>query len=59
VTVNSQAITNTNELHMSAQLPANPGRFIDPEGTVYVQIRATNAGSNGLLSMDSFRLHVE
>jgi len=59
VTINSAPITNANELHLSAQLPTNPGRFIDPEGTVYVQITATNAGSNALLSMDSFRLHVE
>jgi thermitase len=59
VTISSQAISTSNELRLSAQLPANPGRFIDPEGTVYVQITATNAGSNALLSMDSFRLHLE
>jgi hypothetical protein len=59
VTVNSQLIQNGNELHLVADAGANPGRFIDPEGTVYVQITATNAGSNALLSLDSFRLHVE
>jgi hypothetical protein len=59
VTVHSQAISNSNEQHLTAQLPANPGRFLDPEGTAYVQITATHAGSNALLAMDSFRLHLE
>ena len=59
VTVHSQSITNGNVQHLTAQLPANPARFIDPEGTVYVQITATNAGSNAQLSMDSFRLRLE
>jgi hypothetical protein len=59
VTVHSQAISNSNEQHLTAQLPANPWRFLDDEGTVYVQITATHAGSNALLAMDSFRLHLE
>ena len=58
VTISSQVITNGNELHLTAQLPTNPARFLDDEGTAYVQITASNAGSNAQLSMDSFRLHL-
>jgi len=59
VTVHSQAINTAAELHFTESLYPNPGRFLDDEGTAYVRITATNAGASALLSMDSFRLHLE
>ncbi len=58
VTVATTPITGTSEQHLSVPLPANPARFLDDEGTAYVQLRATNAGATALLSMDSLRLRV-
>lgn len=58
VTVHSQLVSNSSELHLATSLPGNPTRFLDPEGTAYVQITTSNANSNALLSLDSFRLHV-
>ncbi len=59
VTVSNAAITSASEQHRVVDLPANPARFLDDEGTAYVQIHATNAGANALLSMDSLRLRLE
>ncbi len=59
VTIHSQVVANANEAHLEAQLPANPMRFLDDEGTLYARITTTNAAANALLSMDSLRLHVE
>ncbi len=59
VTVASNSIAGSGEEHHEVTLPANPARFLDDQGTMYVQIHATSAASNALLSMDSFRLHVQ
>lgn len=59
VSVSSSTITSASEQHKVVDLPANPARFLDDEGTAYVQIRATNAGANALLSLDSLRLRLE
>lgn len=58
VTIATTPIAGTGEQHLTATLPANPTRFLDDEGTVYVQLHATNAGVNALLSMDSLRLRL-
>jgi hypothetical protein len=59
VTIHTEPITTSAQLHFAAQLTPNPARFLDDEGTAYVRITATNAGLNALLSMDSFRLRLE
>jgi len=55
----ANSIAGSGEEHHEVTLPANPARFLDDQGTMYVQIHATSAASNALLSMDSFRLHVQ
>ena len=59
VTVHSRAIPNTNGAHPVAQLPGDPLRFLDEEGTLYLRLTATNASANALLTMDSLRLHAD
>ena len=59
VTVATTPIGGSGEEHHEAALPANPARFLDDQGTMYVQIYTAPAASNALLSMDSFRLVVQ
>lgn len=59
VSVSSLPITGTAEERQSIALPSHPERFIDDEGTLYVQLTATNASGASQLSLDSLRLRVE
>jgi subtilisin family serine protease len=58
VTVSSSTIASSATSTLSVPLPPSPARFIDGEGTLYVLITATNAGSAGQLSADSLRIRV-
>jgi thermitase len=58
VTAATVPINGSGEEHHEVVLPANPTRFLDDQGTMYVQIYAAPVASNALLSMDSFRLIV-
>jgi subtilisin family serine protease len=58
VTAASTPVTGTATSTLVTPLPPNPARFVDDEGTMYVQITVTNATSAGQLSADSFRIRV-
>lgn len=59
VNVATTTVTSASERSSVIVLPANPARFLDDEGTMYVRITVTNAGTNALLSMDSFRARTQ
>lgn len=56
VTVSDQPISGSAIQTINAVVTANPGRFIDPEGTIYVQIRTSAPGANAQLFADTFRI---
>jgi thermitase len=58
VTVATSNITNSSVQTISIPITSNPSRFIDPEGTIYVQISTTAPGTSAKLFADSFRVTV-
>jgi hypothetical protein len=56
VTVSTQNIASSGAQTINFSITTNPGRFIDPEGTVYVRVTTTAPGASASLSADSFRL---
>lgn len=57
-TLATTPITNGTTTTLAANLTVLPQRFIDPEGTIYVQITTSNVPSNALLRADALRVRV-
>jgi hypothetical protein len=58
VTVASTVIGSSSFQNVTATITSNPARFVDPEGTVYVQITVNGVPTNAMLRADHFRLRV-
>lgn len=58
-TISTTAITNSNTSQVNASIAIAPQNYIDPEGTVYVQIVTTGVSSTGLLRADALRMRVQ
>lgn len=56
VTASQRTITNTSLLTTSVTITDNPGRFIDYEGTMYIQVNTGTVGGNAKLYADSLRV---
>ncbi|HUR26702.1 MAG TPA: S8 family peptidase [Planctomycetota bacterium] len=59
VTIATTPITGSGTSTISASLTVNPQNYIDPEGTIYVQIVTTGVASNALLRADALRVRVK
>ncbi len=57
-TVSTRTITNSAVESLEVPISGDPGRFIDVDGTVYVQIYTTGTESGGTLFADGMRLRV-
>lgn len=59
VNVATTTVTSASERSSVIVLPANPARFLDDEGTLYVQIAVTGGGSNAAIAIDALRVRAE
>jgi hypothetical protein len=58
VTIASTAVNSGPSSTLVTALPANPARFRDDEGTMYVRLTTSGAASNGRVEIDSFKVIV-
>ncbi len=59
INVSTRAITSDASETVAVSLTDNPGKFIDDEGTMYIQITTAWPPSDARLLADSFRIRVE
>ncbi len=59
VTIATNAISNSGTSTINASLTVSPDHYIDPEGTIYVQITTSGVPSNALLRADALRVRVK
>jgi hypothetical protein len=52
-------IVNANTSLVTASISSSPQHYIDPEGTIYVQIVTTGVPANALLRADALRVRVQ
>lgn len=58
VNVSNASVSSGASATLVTALPANPARFRDDEGTLYVRITTSGAGSGAQLDIDTFKLIV-
>jgi hypothetical protein len=58
-TIATTQITGSGTSTLSASLTVNPQNYVDPEGTIYLQVVASSVPSNALLRADALRVRVK
>ena len=58
-TIATNAITGSGTSLVSGSLSVSPQHYIDPEGTIYLQVVTTGVPSNALLRADALRVRVK
>lgn len=58
-TIATTPISGSGTSTVNASITVNPSHYIDPEGTIYIQISTTGVASNALLRADALRVRVK
>jgi hypothetical protein len=58
-TIATTPVSGTGSSTVNASVTVNPQNYMDPEGTIYVQISTTGVSSNALLRADALRARIK